>query len=92
MRCLEDVFSRISGTSLKGGDIVVMQTHGRNGQYNPPLHVMATSGGWDAAAKQWRPLDYVPYRLLRKKWQGHLLTMLRQTVKTPERRRLVETW
>ena len=91
VRCLDDVFSRVSGTSLKGGYIVVIQTHGRNGQYNPHLHVIATSGGWDAAAKQWRHLDYVPYRLLRKKWQWHLLTMLRQTVKTPEMRRLVDT-
>jgi Putative transposase/Transposase zinc-binding domain len=89
--CLDDVFSRVSGTSLKGGYIVVIQTHGRNGQYNPHLHVIATSGGWDAEARQWRHLDYVPYSLLRKKWQWHLLTMLRQTVKTPEIRRLVGT-
>jgi len=89
--CLDDVLSRVSGTSLKGGSIVVIQTHGRNGQYNPHLHVIATSGGWDAEARQWRHLDYVPYPLLRKKWQWHLLTMLRQTVKTPEMRRLVET-
>ena len=39
----------------------------------------------------WIHLDYVPYALLRKKWQWHLLTMLRQTVKTPEIRRLVNT-
>ena len=89
--CLDDVLSRVSGTSLKGGSIVVIQTHGRNGQYNPHLHVIATSGGWDAEARQWRHLDYVPYPLWRKKWQWHLLTMLRQTVKTPEMRRLVET-
>jgi hypothetical protein len=89
--CLDDVWSRVSGTSLKGGYIVVIQTHGRNGQYNPHLHVIATSGGWDAAAQQWRHLDYVPYSLLRKKWQWHLLTMLRQTVKTPQMRRLVDT-
>ena len=91
VRCLDDVFSRVSGKSLKGGYIVVIQTHGRNGQYNPHLHVIATSGGWDAEAKQWRHLDYVPYPVLRKKWQWHLLTMLRQTVKTPEIRRLVDT-
>ena len=29
--------------------------------------------------------------MLRKKWQWHLLTMLRQTVKTPEIRQLVDT-
>ena len=70
---------------------MVIQTHGRNGQYNPHLHVIATSGGWDAAAKQWRHLDYLPYPLLRKKWQWHLLTMLRQTVKSKEIHRLVDT-
>jgi Putative transposase len=35
-------------------------------------------------------LDYVPYPLLRKKWQWYLLTMLRQTVKTQESHRLVD--
>ena len=89
-RCLDDVFSRISGRPLTGGSIMVIQTHGRNGQYNPHLHIIATSGGWDRQAQQWVHLDYVPYPMLRKKWQWHLLTMLRQTVKTSEIRRLVD--
>src|SRR6516165_5789727 len=91
VRCLDDVFSRASGRTLQGGYIVVIQTHGRNGQYNPHLHIIATSGGWDAQARQWVHLDYVPYAMLRKKWQWHLLTMLRQTVKTQELHRLVNT-
>ena len=90
-RCLDDVFSRISGRPLTGGYIMVIQTHGRNGQYTPHLHIIATSGGWDRQAQQWVHLDYVPYPLLRKKWQWHLLTMLRQTVKTSAIRRLVDT-
>jgi Putative transposase/Transposase zinc-binding domain len=91
VRCLDDVFSRVSGRALKGGYIVVVQTHGRNGQYNPHLHVIATSGGWDQQAQQWIHLDYVPYSMLRKQWQWPLLTMLRQTVKTSEIRRLIDT-
>src|SRR2546426_12839247 len=79
VRCLDDVFSRVSGCPLQGGYIVVIQTHGRNGHYNPHLHIIATSGGWDPQAQQWIHLDYVPYALLRKKGQGHLLSMLRQT-------------
>jgi hypothetical protein len=90
VRCLDDVFSRVSGKNLTGGYIVVIQTHGRNGQYNPHLHIIATSGGWDSQARQWVHLDYVPYRLLRKKWQWYLLTMLRQTVKTQEIKRVVD--
>ena len=83
-RCLDDVFSRVRGKPLKGGYIMVIQPHGRNGQYKPHLHCIATSGGWDPQGKQWIHLDYVPYPLLRKKWQWHLLTMLRQTVKSKE--------
>jgi hypothetical protein len=90
VRCLDDCFSRISGKALKGGYIVVIQTHGRNGQYNPHLHFIATSGGWDHKGHQWVHLDYLPYAMLRKKWQWHLLTMLRQTVKTKESHRLVD--
>jgi len=90
VRCLDDVYSRVSGRTLKGGYILVIQTHGRNGQYNPHLHIIATSGGWDRQAKQWVHLEYRPYRLLRKKWQWYLLTMLRQTVKTQEIKRLVD--
>jgi hypothetical protein len=90
VKCLDDVFSRVSGRILQGGYIVVIQTHGRNGQYNPHLHIIATSGGWDPQTSQWVHLDYVPYRLLRKKWQWHLLTMLRQTVQTSTIKRLVD--
>jgi len=90
VRCLDDVYSRVSGRALKGGCILVIQTHGRNGQYNPHLHIIATSGGRDQQTKQWVHLDYVPYRLLRKKWQWSPLTMLRQTVKTQEMKQLVE--
>jgi hypothetical protein len=91
VRCLDDFFSRVSRKPLKGGYIVVIQTHGRNGQYNPHLHIIATSGGWDKQAHKWVHLDYLPYEMLRKKWQWYLLTMLRQTLKTKEINRLVDT-
>jgi transposase-like zinc-binding protein len=61
MRCgvsgLDDFFRRVSGTPLKGGSIVVIQTHGRNGQYNPHLQIIATSGGWAQHVQRWVPLD-----------------------------------
>jgi len=90
VRCLEDFFSRVSGKPLKGGYIVVVQTHGRSGQYNPHLHIIATSGGWDQEAQQWVHLDYLPYAMLRKKWQWYLLTMLRQTLKSRAINRLID--
>jgi hypothetical protein len=90
VRCLDDFFSRVSRQPLKGGYIVVVQTHGRSGQYNPHLHIIATSGGWDKQAQQWVHLDYLPYAMLRKKWQWHLLTMLRETLKSKEINDLVD--
>lgn len=90
VRCLDDVWRRASGKPLKGGYIVVIQTHGRNGQYNLHRHIIATSGGWDHKGHQGVHLAYVPYAMLRTKWQGHLLTMLRQTVKTKEINRWVD--
>ena len=43
--CLEDVVSSIKRLSLKIGIIVVVQTHGRSGRFNPHLHIIMTNGG-----------------------------------------------
>lgn len=44
-QCVDAFYSTIQGTPLHGGSITVWHTHGRNGQYHPHLHVLATSGG-----------------------------------------------
>jgi hypothetical protein len=89
--CLDDFYSTVRGKTLQGGYITVLHTHGRNGQYHPHLHVLATSGGYDAQGARWEPLQYLPYALLRRQWQWHLLTMLRQTLKTDAVQRLIDT-
>ena len=90
-QCLDDFYSEIKGKALRGGYITVLHTHGRNGQYHPHLHLLATSGGYDDQGGRWEHLQYLPYALLRRKWQWHLLTMLRQTLKTKVIRQLVDT-
>ena len=45
--------------------------------YNPHLHCIATSSGWDQQAQQWVHLEYVPYPMLRKGWQWYLLLLRR---------------
>jgi len=82
VQCLDDFYSDVRGKALQGGYIAVLHTHGRNGHYHPHLHVIATSGGYDGQGECWEHLQYLPYALLRRKWQWHLLTMLRQTLKT----------
>src|SRR5882672_11692640 len=89
-QCLDDFSSEVRGKALRGGSIVVTHTHGRNGQYHPHLHLLATSGGYDAQSECWEHLQYLPYELLRRKWQWHLLTMLRQTLKTDAINQLVD--
>jgi hypothetical protein len=89
-QCLDDFYSTVGGKALRGGYITVLHTHGRNGQYHPHLHVLATSGGYDAQGARWDHLRYMPYALLRRQWQWHLLTMLRQTLKTDAVHRLVD--
>jgi hypothetical protein len=87
---LDDFYSDVRGKTLRGGYITVIHTHGRNGQYHPHLHVIATSGGYDGSGERWEHLQYLPYELLRRKWQGHLLSTLRTTLATDAIKQLVD--
>ncbi len=89
-QCLDDFYSTVRGKARRGCYITVLHTHGRHGPYHPHLHLLATSGGYDAQGARWEHLQYLPYELLRRKWQWHLLTMLRQTLKTDAVHRLVD--
>ena len=89
-QCLDDFSSDVRGKALKGGYITVLHTHGRNGQYHPHLHLIATSGGYDGQGTRWEHINYLPYDLLRRKWQWHLLSMVRQTLKTEAINQLVD--
>jgi len=91
VQCLDDFYSDVRGKALRGGYIAVLHTHGRNGQYHPHLHLLATSGGYDGQEHRWEHLQYLPYELLRRKWQWHLLAMLRKTLETETINQLVET-
>jgi hypothetical protein len=94
MRCgvqgLDDFYSAVRGTALKGGSSTVSHTHGRNGPSHPHLHLIATRGGYDEAGECWAPVPYLPYALLRHTWQWHLLRTLRKTRATDALKRLVD--
>ena len=90
VQCMDDFFSEVRGKALRGGSIVVSHTHGRNGHYHPHLHLIATSGGYDGQGERWEHLNYLPYELLRRKWQWHLLSMVRKTLETETINQLVD--
>lgn len=90
INCLDEFYSIVKGKELTGGYIVVLQTHGRNGQYNPHLHIIATSGGLDKASRRWEHIEYLPYPILHKKWQWHLLEFLKEEIGTADIKQLVD--
>jgi putative transposase len=90
VQCLDDFYSDVRGKALRGGSITVLHTHGRNGQDHPHLHLLATSGGEDGQGERWEHLQYLPYALLRRKWQWHLLSMWRKTLETDAINQLVD--
>ncbi len=80
--CVRDVFDRCAGVPLDIGCIVVLQTAGRPGNYNPHLHILVTGGGLNPQGG-WTPISYIPFDMVHRKWQYHLLTMLREKVSDP---------
>lgn len=88
--CLEDVVSRAVKQSVKIGAIVVVQTHGRSGHHNPHLHIIMTSGGINEQTGKWVDLRYFPYEIIHKKWQYHLLKMMKEIMPTDEVKKVVD--
>jgi len=88
--CLEDLVSTAVRQKVKIGAIVVVQTHGRSGHYNPHLHIIMTSGGINEATGKWVELRYFPYEMIHKKWQYHLFKMLKEVSATNEMKSLID--
>jgi len=78
---LRDALSWFTKVKLEAGYVVVLETAGRSGHWNPHLHILMTSGGV-TPQQQWREVDYFPFKVLHKKWQYYLFTMLKQRVGT----------
>ena len=80
--CLQDILNTCAGVTLDIGSIIVLQTAGRSGHYNPHLHILMTAGGIDPL-EQWKNVTYIPYAMMHRKWQYHLLKMIRENVSAP---------
>lgn len=80
--CVRDVFRTCADVQLDIGSIVVLQTAGRPGNYNPHLHILVTGGGLNPQGG-WSEVSYIPFEMIHRKWQYHLLTMLRENIAGP---------
>jgi hypothetical protein len=88
--CLEDVVGTAVRQKVRIGAIVVVQTHGRSGHYNPHLHIIMSSGGINEETGKWVELGYFPYEIIHKKWQYHLFKMLKEMVATEGMKLLID--
>jgi hypothetical protein len=79
----KDLVSEWLREPIEVGSIVVLQTAGRSGSYNPHLHILDTSGGMTRSGR-WKGFGYIDYKLLHRKWQYHLLGMLKEEIGTEE--------
>jgi hypothetical protein len=85
--CLKDVMVlTLRREGITCGFIVVLQTAGRSGSYNPHLHILMTSGGLiEESNKDKRvSLRFLLYELLHKKWQYYLFKMVKEKVGNKE--------
>ncbi len=91
--CLKDVIAHtLRREGITPGFIVVLQTAGRSGTYNPHLHILMTSGGLveENNKDTWVTLRFLPYSLLHKKWQYYLFRMIKEKVKGKGIKREIE--
>ena len=89
---IEDIFRRVTAIkNLKIGCVVVLHTAGRAGHFNPHLHIIVMAGGVDPKTGKWVDLPYFKYeKLLPKKWQYHLLEMIKSFDSSAETLALVK--
>ncbi len=64
---------------IKVGIMAVLQLHGRAGNRNPHLHYVVSEGGIDQS-RQWCEVNFFDTKKLRKKWQYHVVTALKQAI------------
>lgn len=65
---------------IRVGIMAVLQLHGRAGNRNPHLHFVVSEGGIDQD-NTWREVKFFDTKKLRKKWQYHVITALKQAVR-----------
>ena len=75
--CLTEVIqSQFKETDYKLALIVFLHTHGRNGSYNPHLHVILAEGAFHPLKKEWKAFKQLPLAPLRRHWQKHLMALV----------------
>ena len=84
---LEALQSR--GSDAIPGIIAVVHTFGGDLKFHAHVHLLMTEGGL-TGNNEWKDIPFLPYNLLRRKWQYHLLTEIKKSLpKTKENAQLI---
>lgn len=88
--CLSELIQeKFKNSDYKIALIVFLHTNGRNGSYNPHLHVILAEGALLPGAKEWRRFQHLSLARLRLLWQQHLLDAMASEF--PERSGVIKT-
>ncbi|MFA5385726.1 MAG: transposase [Eubacteriales bacterium] len=74
------ISERKKNSGLTPGIIIVVHTFGRDLKFNPHIHVLITEGGLDKN-DDLKPIDFLPYAAIRKRWQHLVLKAFKERFK-----------
>lgn len=69
------------------GIVGVIHTFGRDLKWNPHVHMLVTEGG-AGERTTWKPFRFIPYAMLRKRWQKLLLEVMQEKIGKREMKEL----
>lgn len=72
-------YEQNKGEAYTPGIVAVIHTFGRDLKWNPHVHILVTKGA-SGKTKEWKPIKYVPYNMLRLRWQKILLDEVEKVV------------
>jgi hypothetical protein len=67
------------GSDAVPGILAIVHTFGRDLKFHPHVHILMTEGGLKGD-KEWEDIPFLPYNLLRKKWQYYILTEIKKRI------------
>lgn len=70
IQTIKEFYEKIFGKKIIPGCIVVLHPFGRDLNFKPHVHVIATKGGFDRQGKFHEWVQFIPYKILHKKWMA----------------------
>ncbi len=90
IKAINQTLSYIQREDLLGGAIVILHPYGKDMEFKPHLHVLMVEGGFDKSGRFIRK-KFIPFEVMRKTWQYHVLTALKRVLpKSRKYRRLID--